>query len=346
MKRKENRSKLYEQVEFLIDVLLSEQELPEDHLDRIRKWFADPDHADIKAEVFDHRFAKAIKKNQHPKLGLEMWPQLAHRLGLDPDLPKTQTAYRTVGKNKWHRIMVRAAAILIPGCLLLGGYLWFGSGQQDSNAMQVVTHEVVVPENGQKQITPYEGVEVILNENSKLAYGNDRECTLEGEGYFNVTKSDRPFVVHTENVNVTVLGTEFNVQVYPNSDQTIISLYAGSIQLEYENGQYLLPAGHEFVYNNKTQEFHTNSIEAIMEPSWLSFGGIRISSLGEIFASIETKYGITIEGKEVADTSKHYSFGFHANDPIDLLLSTLSEVSGDFRYTIQGNTIKLEPVTP
>lgn len=58
---------------------------------------------------------------------------------------------------------------------------------------------------------------VHLNYNSKLIYpekfhGNARDVILDGEAYFMVAKDkSRPFVVHTPNGDVTVHGTEFNV---------------------------------------------------------------------------------------------------------------------------------------
>ena len=65
---------------------------------------------------------------------------------------------------------------------------------------------------------------VHLNYNSKLIhperFGSDsRDVVLDGEAYFMVAKDkSRPFVVHTPNGDVTVYGTEFNVNTRIKND--------------------------------------------------------------------------------------------------------------------------------
>src|SRR5699024_6685187 len=63
-----------------------------------------------------------------------------------------------------------------------------------------------------------DGSKVILNSNSSISYTDGfakdkRELTLQGEGFFQVTKDPaRPFTVHTGNIATTALGTSFNVR--------------------------------------------------------------------------------------------------------------------------------------
>lgn len=82
-----------------------------------------------------------------------------------------------------------------------------------------------------------DGSVVTLNSGSRLSYNKDfgiknRQIYLEGEAYFDVKKSpSMPLVVSTATVNVTVLGTTFNVKAYAEDSLVEASLFTGTIQL-------------------------------------------------------------------------------------------------------------------
>lgn len=77
---------------------------------------------------------------------------------------------------------------------------------------------------------------VMLNSGSKLRYpvnfveGGERGVYLAGEAYFEVTENkEHPFIVHSDKMNIRVLGTKFNVSAYPDDDQTTAVLAFGNI---------------------------------------------------------------------------------------------------------------------
>lgn len=76
-----------------------------------------------------------------------------------------------------------------------------------------------------------------MKADSKLKYpvtfGNDkREVELEGEGYFKVMKDERkPFRVVVKKQTVEVLGTEFNVDAYPEEKNTYTTLVSGKVKV-------------------------------------------------------------------------------------------------------------------
>jgi len=85
-------------------------------------------------------------------------------------------------------------------------------------------------------ITLGDGTQMLLSANSRLIYDKDftdkkREVTLVGEARFSVAKdANRPFIVRTEQIQTQVLGTVFDVKVYP---QTIpdVTLYEGKVEV-------------------------------------------------------------------------------------------------------------------
>ena len=96
--------------------------------------------------------------------------------------------------------------------------------------------EVSTPAGTTTTITLSDGTEVLLSANSRLAYHKDfsdekREVTLVGEARFNVAKdAQRPFIVHTEQVQTQVLGTVFDVKAYPQALPEV-TLYEGSVKV-------------------------------------------------------------------------------------------------------------------
>ena len=108
----------------------------------------------------------------------------------------------------------------------------------DSLADKAVAVEkswIVVPRGGEYQLILPDGTKVWLNSASKLKYpvaftGGQRKVFLEGEAYFKVAKNEKqPFVVKTENMDVRVLGTEFNLKAYADEKWVQATLVRGEV---------------------------------------------------------------------------------------------------------------------
>jgi len=86
-------------------------------------------------------------------------------------------------------------------------------------------------------ITLADGTVVTLNSATTLKYpesfsGKIREVYLDGEAYFDVHKDhEHPFIIHTNKMNVRVLGTSFNVKSYQNEPLSETTLIRGSIEV-------------------------------------------------------------------------------------------------------------------
>ena len=82
-----------------------------------------------------------------------------------------------------------------------------------------------------------DGTNVWLNAGTSLRYpvafkGKSREVELNGEAYFEVSKSEKPFVVKTDRCDVEVLGTTFDVEAYADETEFRTTLYEGAMQLQ------------------------------------------------------------------------------------------------------------------
>ena len=84
-----------------------------------------------------------------------------------------------------------------------------------------------------------DGSVVTLNKNSSLAYpdkfaGDEREVTLNGEGFFQVTPDkSKPFTVHVNDITVKVVGTSFNIRTLNGKTEVIVE--TGIVQVSRKN---------------------------------------------------------------------------------------------------------------
>jgi transmembrane sensor len=140
-------------------------------------------------------------------------------------------------KIRFLKTAVRYAAIFVIA-FLSGGILFYQFGNRSSSISARSISELVVPMGSRAQFTLADGTVVTLNAGSTLRtdnhFGiNDRIVELEGEGYFKVAKDKiKPFIVKTPYLNVTALGTEFNVKAYSIDTTIETTLVNGSVKIE------------------------------------------------------------------------------------------------------------------
>ncbi|WP_027137172.1 FecR family protein [Gaetbulibacter saemankumensis] len=119
----------------------------------------------------------------------------------------------------------------------------------DTNAGEIAYNTLYVPTGGIYTVELSDGTKVWLNSNSSIKYpevftGSQRVVELTGEAYFDVTKSDKQFVVKTEHQDVTVLGTEFNVSAYTDDVYFSTTLVEGKVKLSSnQNTDVILTPG-------------------------------------------------------------------------------------------------------
>ena len=88
-----------------------------------------------------------------------------------------------------------------------------------------------------------DGTMVKLNAGSKLVFPKQfsqerREVSLIGEAFFDVERDEtRPFLIKTNKINVSVLGTSFNVRSYGNEANVLVGVKTGRVMVSTEDGK-------------------------------------------------------------------------------------------------------------
>lgn len=101
----------------------------------------------------------------------------------------------------------------------------------------IAMNTVSVPAGQRTNITLPDGTNVWLSARTTLQYPatfnkHQRTVLLKGEAYFDVTKNEKaPFIVQTDQYNIEVLGTQFDVQAYPGQEKFETTLMKGSVKV-------------------------------------------------------------------------------------------------------------------
>ena len=135
------------------------------------------------------------------------------------------------------RILFRVAASLL---LIVTAYIVFQS-IRDHKAMQaeaVIYNTIESPFGSRARVYLPDSTYVVLNAGSTLRYPVDfldkdsREVLLSGEGFFEVRENKRSeFVVMVGDIEITALGTTFNVKAYPEEALIEATLVEGLLRI-------------------------------------------------------------------------------------------------------------------
>jgi transmembrane sensor len=144
----------------------------------------------------------------------------------------------------------------------------FRNASTSSNKVNTISTD-----NGEiYQVRLSDGSLVYLNAASSLTYttslieGGKRTVRLQGEGYFEISKDKKhPFVVLTDNQQVEVLGTHFNINSYANEPVVATTLVEGSVKITSSNRQLLLKPGQQALNNGTMINITKANIENIMD---------------------------------------------------------------------------------
>ncbi|MCR8560103.1 FecR family protein [Mucilaginibacter sp. BJC16-A38] len=273
--------------------------------------------------------------------------------------------------RKTYRLFIRSAAAVSLACLtMFGAYKWIKRGQQSTNTLAELQKTSTKPKT-HSIITLTDGTKVTLNAESTLKYpasfdGSTREVYLIGEAYFDVHKDHQhPFIIHTQKMNVKVLGTAFNVKAYPQDATTETTLIRGAIEVtlaDRPSDRIILKPNEKLILKNHTDVRHKDvhkitagennetqytlttlthykaNDTSVIETAWLKnklvFRNEDFSTLAE---RMQRWYGVNIifENEEL----KQYRFnGVFENETIDQALFAL-KLTESFHYKIQNSNV-------
>ena len=239
-------------------------------------------------------------------------------------------------KERFTKFYYRIAAVILIPVLAGSGFLLFRDREVKSGTTPKTS--IYAPAGSRVSFILPDGTEGMLNSGSTLTYSmpftSDRAVSLAGEAWFEVSYDEKhPFTVDAGEVNLSVLGTEFNVSAYPDEDYVEVVLQNGKILANcghYKDGMIMSPS-EKLVYENGMATRSTT--DPTKYSSWTEGKLVfRSDSMSEVARRIERWYNVQVEIMD--DDLEKYSFrATFEDDPLEEVLRFLSMTS-PIRYEI------------
>ncbi|WP_316791258.1 FecR family protein [Pedobacter frigoris] len=268
-------------------------------------------------------------------------------------------------QRKYNWLKIAAAILLLAGV----SFFYFRAGNKEGVKQSMVSN-FTTKAGERKKIRLKDGSVIFLNAKSSLSIikgfnEKTREVNLVGEAFFDVRhQKDKPFKVHTEDFDINVLGTSFNVKIYPDEPTSEATLIKGLIVMEGKGSKgssiTLRPSQKVTFYKDLESPVQTNkSVKAktqlpeitinhytkvndsvIAEVAWTQ-DRLEISdqSFAEVKGVLERWYDVQIKftNKEVE------RYRFTASFPVENIEQALTalQTAEHFNYEIKGKQITI-----
>lgn len=207
------------------------------------------------------------------------------------------------------------------------------------------TNKLVVPYGKRSQLTLADGTRLWLNSGSVLKFPTDftektRDITIEGEIYLEVVpQKERPFLVHTNDFTVQVLGTKFNVSAYNNFAGSV-TLVEGNVLLGAKNAQQLKLSPNEKATLTAAHTFDKKTVNSISDISWIhGYLTLDETPMIDVLKAIERYYNFSFNYENDMSLQKRVCSGkIYLSENIDDVMGTIALLTST-QYVKENNKI-------
>jgi ferric-dicitrate binding protein FerR (iron transport regulator) len=308
-------------------------------LDKIIRDYLSGKHTPEGEELFDAWYAShddktspldALSNAEKEKIRQEIFAKVKPAHPAQPQkVRKLQAPSGWKSPQRWYRIAAVWAGLLL---LSLAWFVYTGH-QDETTVIQTAYGEI-------KTVTLPDGSEVTLNANSTLRHAvawrdhTNRQVWLDGEAFFSVvhTNDERKFQVHTQHLNVEVLGTEFNVNNRRGDTQVV--LHSGKVRLaindEEATSEVVMTPGELVAYSGTYRSITKKLVNPQRYSAWRDQElMLDNTSLTEIAQALEDYYGFEVVIPE--DTLKNIKLTATTTLSLketEVILTAISEIYG------------------
>lgn len=316
-------------------------ELTEEKEKELLIWLNDdPSHELLLSKMADWwGIAHTPRFNSNMRSNFETY--FGHLLDQDKDIKKISG----INWSRWRNIAAIGLLIVSVGSIsFYAGRISVLSNTEDILTEQQIFSEVVTPLGSTSKIVLPDGSVVWVNAGSTLTYNYDynkatREVNLLGEAYFEVTHDPlRPFIVKSEELDIKVVGTSFNVKAYQNEESVNVSLVTGTINVHINNGaveseEVTLSPDRMLSFNKDSNSVEIIPIEGKDAMAWTS-GRVKFTEqpFVKIVKDLERKFSVSIRIESERLKKETYSGSFSPNHTLDQILREV-DVDKKYRWT-------------
>lgn len=224
----------------------------------------------------------------------------------DEYLETFENIIKGTGRNgfKWKKIIMPAAAVV---ALIAAFTMLFYQFNLTEPLPPKEKRVIVTKENprGQKSTSILlDGTKVHLNAESELIIDSlfglsERKVYLTGEAYFDVSDDQsKPFIILTDELKTTVLGTSFNIRSYDSEEHTKIVVVSGKVKVSHLSANSFQLKPYDLLkYKKENGKFQTEKVNDLASHiAWkdgvLTFDN---NTFDEVKEKIERWYDVKIK---------------------------------------------------
>ncbi len=316
--------------------VFTKENLPEHVREMFRQWITDPENSRAKEQALYEEWESMASGDVRDVYSIS---ERRRRLAKLHELMKSRP-----GASRRKGIFVRwytLAACILAVVSLFSVYVSI-SGKLNESTVCLVSSD-----DYKGNFSLPDGTCVWLNSGSRLEYGKDfmkdrvRTVRLTGEGHFDVTESDRPFVVEMGEIKIRVLGTSFNARHSSGFPEDQVTLTRGSIRIDCRGENIIMTPGQQCTFNPDSGTLTIREVDVANYNSWIG-NSITFDNmpLYDIVTNLEHWYNVRMEFGPEVDTSVRLSFKLRP-ETMEETLSLLGHLTG-YRYEIMdGNTVMI-----
>ncbi|MDQ8014066.1 MAG: FecR family protein [Flavobacterium nitrogenifigens] len=216
----------------------------------------------------------------------------------------------------------------------------------------LVYNTIRIPYGKKFEVQLSDGTLVHLNAGTSLRYpvqfgkNQNRQVYLLGEAFFEVEKDKaHPFNVNTQNMNVEVLGTKFNVDTYSENVSTDVVLVEGKVSLykdqKTKEDQVYLKPGDKGSNLKGQSKIAIEQVNTEYYTAWVKGSLVfKNASFDDIIKKLERQYNVTFINRNKTLGKEIFNARFD-NEPIEVVLKYFSD-SYKIDYDIDRDRITIK----
>jgi transmembrane sensor len=228
--------------------------------------------------------------------------------------------------------------------------LSYTSTDQESRGTEIIYNELKTPPGGGYNLQLADGTGVWLNAGSSIRFPvsfteDTRQVYLEGEAYFEVSHDGSPFIVSTEDMDVRVLGTSFNISAYADEPLYKTTLVEGKVSVELlgqegsPSNSLILSPDHQAIFNRSESQLSDVEVNATQYTSWMQ-GKLEFhnESLDLVMKRLARWYDFEYEFENPQAKDFHFSARLNNGENISTIIEML-EMTTDVKFELRDQKI-------
>ena len=146
--------------------------------------------------------------------------------------------------------------------------------EEEKEVGETLYHTITIPRGGEYDLLLSDGSRLRMNSESEIRVPvtfekGQREVFMKGEIYFDIVRDSlAPFVVHTHQGDIRVLGTSFNVRDYQDEDFLETTLVNGKVAFERGGNYSYLKPGEQLRLNKEDGKTTVETVDVLLYCSW------------------------------------------------------------------------------